>query len=557
MEIIRLQSDEEKRSGIYYEYDVEAIPLGEGGMGRVFKGYRVVERTGERMPVAIKAIYDNIPERVVERARREANIQLDNDNLIRMYGFVETVTPVAGTTDYTVHYHVIMELLIGVTLENVMKGVTSDQNGMQIPFAAEIYSQYVQNRYAAVVRIMKPVLSGLMALHDKGFIHRDVDPSNIMLTIDGKIKLIDFGICKQIVSLGSLDRALTATGVFMGKVNYAAPELVLGDVKSQNYTTDIYALGILLYQLCTGHLPFSGTDQDILSANLRKPLPMEDVRRGDFKKIIRKATEKIQSKRYASVAEFRVDLERGSTNEVPGDNRRKVITVGAIVVAILIMGGILYWMYGTSKEEESVSVVNVVKQPTCEEIYDEALSFLKQKDSVHLQVQGKELLRTLVEDSSYAPAMQRYYVLLLNSNISEEVKKGFAELEKMALSDSLNAAAMFECGLTLSKSNKVFNVPAVRQSFIGMEPDLLKANEWLYKSMRLDTSDYKSVYWAFNNLMEMKLDGSLPSSDDKQIVELYNLFRRRVRDYSDDTANIYKEAIISDGKTLKAWGLIN
>ena len=116
---------------------------------------------------------------------------------------------------------------------------------------------------------------------------------------------------------------------------------------------------------------------------------------------------------------------------------------------------------------------------------------------------------------------------------------------------------MFECGLTLSKSNKVFNVPAVRQSFIGMEPDLLKANEWLYKSMRLDTSDYKSVYWAFNNLMEMKLDGSLPSSDDKQIVELYNLFRRRVRDYSDDTANIYKEAIISDGKTLKAWGLIN
>ena len=393
MEIIRLQGDVEKRSGIYYEYDVEATPLGEGGMGRVFKGYRVVERTGERMPVAIKAIYDNIPERVVERARREANIQLDNDNLIRMYGFVETVTPVAGTTDYTVHYHVIMELLIGVTLENVMKGETSGQNGMQIPFAAEIYSQYVQNRYAAVVRIMKPILSGLMALHDKGFIHRDVDPSNIMLTIDGKIKLIDFGICKQIVSLENLDKALTATGMFMGKVNYAAPELVLGDVKSQNYTTDIYALGILLYQLCTGHLPFSGTNQDILSANLRKPLPMDDVRRGDFKKIICKATEKIQSKRYASVAEFRVDLERVSTNEVPGDNRRKVITVVAIVVAILIMGGVLYWKYGDfNKEEKSVSVVNVVGQPACEEIYDEALSVLEQKDSVHLRFDSLELM---------------------------------------------------------------------------------------------------------------------------------------------------------------------
>ena len=94
MNIIKLQGGLEKRNGIYYEYDVDAVPLGEGGMGRVFKGFRVVERTEERTPVAIKAIYENIPEHVVERARREAEIQLDNDNLIRMYGFVETVSTV-------------------------------------------------------------------------------------------------------------------------------------------------------------------------------------------------------------------------------------------------------------------------------------------------------------------------------------------------------------------------------------------------------------------------------------------------------------------------------
>ena len=146
MNIIRLQGDAEKRSGIYYEYDVDATPLGEGGMGRVFKGFRVVERTGERMPVAIKAIYDNIPERVVERARREANIQLDNDNLIRMYGFVETISHYEGGTKSKVHYHVIMELLVGVTLEDIMNGVTSDQNGMQIPFAAELYSSVYVSR---------------------------------------------------------------------------------------------------------------------------------------------------------------------------------------------------------------------------------------------------------------------------------------------------------------------------------------------------------------------------------------------------------------------------
>lgn len=552
MNIIRLQGNTEKRIGIYYEYDVDSTPLGEGGMGRVFKGYRVVERTGERMPVAIKAIYENIPERVVERARREANIQLDNDNLIRMYGFVETVTQLEGDTKCKVHYHVIMELLIGVTLEDIMNGVTSDQNGMQIPFAAEIYSQYTQNRDAAVVRIMKSILSGLMALHDNGFIHRDIDPSNIMLTIDGKIKLIDFGICKQIVSLESLDKALTATGVFMGKVNYAAPELVLGDVRSQNYTTDIYALGVLLYQLCTGHLPFTGTDQDILSANLCKSLPMGDVRRSDFKKIIRKATEKVQSKRYASVAELRVDLERISTNGANGGNGKLGIIVGVSVAVIFIIGAVL--MLRNSNDDNIDEPI--VKQPTCEEIYQDAIVMVNQRDSVHLQIQGKEKLRMLVEDSLYTPAKMKYYVLLLNSNTPTEVKKGFSELEKIAQTDTLNTVALFECGLTLSKSNKVFNVPMIRQSFMGVDPNLVQANELLYRAINLDTLDYKSVYWAFNNLLEMKLDGSLPSSGDKQIIELYKLFHQRIENYSDATSDLYKNAIISDGETLKAWGLI-
>ena len=552
MNIIRLQGNTEKRIGIYYEYDVDSTPLGEGGMGRVFKGYRVVERTGERMPVAIKAIYENIPERVVERARREANIQLDNDNLIRMYGFVETVTQLEGDTKCKVHYHVIMELLIGVTLEDIMNGVTSDQNGMQIPFAAEIYSQYTQNRDAAVVRIMKSILSGLMALHDNGFIHRDIDPSNIMLTIDGKIKLIDFGICKQIVSLESLDKALTATGVFMGKVNYAAPELVLGDVRSQNYTTDIYALGVLLYQLCTGHLPFTGTDQDILSANLRKSLPMGDVRRSDFKKIIRKATEKVQSKRYASVAELRVDLERILTNGANGGNGKLGIIVGVSVAVIFIIGAVLLLR---NSNDDNIDEP-IVKQPTCEEIYQDAIVMVNQRDSVHLQIQGKEKLRMLVEDSLYTPAKMRYYVLLLNSNTPTEVKKGFSELEKIAQTDTLNTVALFECGLTLSKSNKVFNVPMIRQSFMGVDPNLVQANELLYRAINLDTLDYKSVYWAFNNLLEMKLDGSLPSSGDKQIIELYKLFHQRIENYSDATSDLYKNAIISDGETLKAWGLI-
>lgn len=554
MNIIKLQSEVEKRIGIYYEYDVDSIPLGEGGMGRVFKGYRVVERTGERKPVAIKAIYDNIPERVVERARREAEIQLDNDNLIRMYGFVETVTYYEGGSKSKVHYHVIMELLVGVTLENLINGITTDQNGMQIPFAAEIHTQYSQNRIVAVIQIMKAILSGVMALHDKGYIHRDIDPSNVMITIDRKIKLIDFGICKQIVSLESVDKALTTTGVFMGKVNYAAPELVLGDVKSQNYTTDIYALGVLLFQLYAGHLPFSGTDQDILSSNLHKCLPLKEIERGELKKIIRKATEKAQAKRYASVTEMRVDIERLSTKKVANNHRSQIIG-GIACTAVLVVAIIIFVVIKMFEQKDDTEKMSSV-QPTCEQLYGEAIQLLEQKGDIKLQLQGKEKLKTLVEDSLFAPAKMKYYILLLNSNIPTEVNKGFCELEKIAREDTTNAGAMFECGLTLSKANKSFNVPTIRQSFIGIEPQLTAANMWLHKAMKIDTLDYKSVYWAFNNLMEMKLEGAEYSDIDSKIIELYDMFEQRIGHYKDGTSDVYRKAMESDIETLKAWGLI-
>ena len=89
---IKLQGEEEKRKNIYYEVDTAIPPIGEGGMGKVMKGKCVDIATGVSRPVAIKFLYDDLPAHAIERARREAAIQLRNDNLIEMLGFIETET---------------------------------------------------------------------------------------------------------------------------------------------------------------------------------------------------------------------------------------------------------------------------------------------------------------------------------------------------------------------------------------------------------------------------------------------------------------------------------
>ena len=88
MSLVRLQGEIEKKNGVYYQVDSSDEPIGVGGMGQVYKGICVNERTGATRPVAIKFMFDDLPAQAIERARREASIQLRNDNLVEMLGFI-------------------------------------------------------------------------------------------------------------------------------------------------------------------------------------------------------------------------------------------------------------------------------------------------------------------------------------------------------------------------------------------------------------------------------------------------------------------------------------
>lgn len=375
MSIVRLQGEAEKQKHIYFEVGAASPAIGEGGMGKVMKGICVNTDTNVTRPVAIKFLYDDLPAHAIERARREASIQLRNDNLVEMIGFVETESYHGNKLQK--HYHVVSELLTGVSLSDLLEGKYTDVHGTEIPFAKKMLKDYQTDSVHFAKTIGLNVLSGLMALHDAGYIHRDIDPSNIMLTEDGHIKLIDFGISKQVNKLTTHDRGLTTTGVFMGKAEYAAPELVLGDLRSQNQTTDIYAIGILLYQCIVGHVPFEGPSHQVLDKQLHKKMPLSTVKDKKLRKIIEIATDKNQKVRYQTAAQMRVAIENIDGKKKDMKLSSKLYIVGAILAVIVAI--MAFFLHQQHKEQilveqqlQKQEAINDSLQVKANELYNQA-----------------------------------------------------------------------------------------------------------------------------------------------------------------------------------------
>ena len=351
---IRLQGEAEKIKNIYFEVDTSDSPIGEGGMGKVMKGICVDASTKVSRPVAIKFLYDDLPAHAIERARRESSIQLRNDNLIEMLGFIEVET--GSGNNITKHYHVVSELLSGVALSDIFEGKCTNRDGKEIPFAQKLLKDYQTDPGHFAKYIVMNVLSGLIALHDAGYIHRDIDPSNIMITEDGHIKLIDFGIAKQFNKLTTNDRGLTTAGMFMGKAEYASPELAIGDLKHQDQTTDIYAIGILLYQCVIGHVPFEGPSHIVLQKQIKDKISLSVIKDRGLRKIIECATEKNQGVRYQTASQMRAALESLEGKKMQMKKSQKVfigLAVSLFILLIVVFVGVSYHN-GKVKEEAAI-----------------------------------------------------------------------------------------------------------------------------------------------------------------------------------------------------------
>lgn len=306
--IVQIQGAEEMLQQIYYEFDNKSVPLGKGGMGVVYLGRCVSQIDGAYTPVAIKFI-TNDSEDLIKRAQQEASIQIDHPNLMRMWGFIPNMEWDPYTQSQIARYYIAMEYLEGANLDSVLMGKLTNKHGDIVEIAQNFHTMYENDVVEGATFIMKQVLAGVAALHDCGYVHRDIDPSNVMLTNLGAVKVIDFGIAKQLHATSFPQyRELTHFGTVMGKMDYASPEVVRGQVDIHNYSTDVYSLGIMFYRLMTGSLPFTGTSQEVMDAQVNKPVPVQNIPDKKIRKIIEKATQKEQSKRYQNAQEMLDEL---------------------------------------------------------------------------------------------------------------------------------------------------------------------------------------------------------------------------------------------------------
>lgn len=327
-----LQGDFEKSQGIRYEFDRFQKSIGEGGMGIVYKGVMIDDNTGAVLrDVAIKEVKaegsHTEVNAILQKAQREASIRLHNDNLVEMLGFIEVEETKLKFSKR--RYYVVSEFLTGVTLSDILAGKFLDYKGDIVEYAQQLGAELKTDREHTSYYIIKNILYGITALHDNGYIHRDIDPSNIMVTNDGRIKLIDFGIAKQLNDLNAQDEKVI-NGSFIGKVEYAAPELIGGRISEHDFTTDIYGIGVLFYKILTGRLPFDGNRFEIMNSHLKKNVNTRVISNKKFADIIKKAMKKKRELRFQTSSEMRVALD-----QPPVPDRKWIwLTVMAIVVAI-------------------------------------------------------------------------------------------------------------------------------------------------------------------------------------------------------------------------------
>ncbi len=265
-------------------YRVEKL-IGQGGMGRVVKAVHDLAK----QVVAIKTLSPHLSEdpglreRFLQEARALATF--DHPNLVTLHTLIQDKG----------QFFLVMPFIDGKDLDSMFRRCGGLDERTSVP-------------------IFWHVLDGLEYAHQKEIIHRDIKPANILMTKDGRVKLIDFGIARV-----DSEERLTVAGAQVGTVYYMAPEQIKGGPASPQ--TDIYAAAVSLYEVLTAHLPFEGSDYEVRKGHVEQPPP--DPRRyrpelsEELVAVLFRALDKNPQYRFQSAKEFRDALPKSAEAPPP------------------------------------------------------------------------------------------------------------------------------------------------------------------------------------------------------------------------------------------------
>ncbi|MFM2089521.1 MAG: hypothetical protein RLZZ127_10, partial [Planctomycetota bacterium] len=328
------------------DYDIGGV-LGEGGMGVVYRARQVSLKRRVALKVLPPALANDT--RLLQRFEQEARTAslLNTPHVVQVFA--------AGTVDGTSFF--AMEFVEGTDLSEIIKA--KDAKGER--FATEEAADYIIQ-----------AARGLAEAGKLGIVHRDIKPANLMVTSKGLVKVADFGISKV-----AGEHSLTMTGTAVGTPAYCSPEQGRGD--AVDHRSDIYSLGVVLYELLTGRKPFDGATANALiyQHNYAEPTLLREIRADlseEYQAIALKCLQKDPANRYQDAADLVGDLERVRAGSAPmtalmsafgtgadeamrrlGIKQRRVWPwIAAATVAILGAGG-AYWWWQAGEQERAVA----------------------------------------------------------------------------------------------------------------------------------------------------------------------------------------------------------